>query len=228
MTRDELNQQLKNLETTALVPKHHRSGDDGSYGRALEESLGVEENNFKTGDLVLDDATRVELKTTNGKSKVTLFSKEPKWTSNEAIKKMRDFFDSYSYDTPSGRPKLNVAMKPEVYNNQGLRIMLKGEKLFIEHQVDGYCAEWSIEDLISTAAKKLDELVIVERDSNGTVVSSTISTGFKKETFKKMIMSGQIVVETRLSMKAGNKLKNRGTCFRVSPKKVEEIYKEEK
>ena len=209
MTRDELNKKLKNLETTALVPKHHRFGDDGSYGRALEESLGVKENNFKTGDLALDDATRVELKTTNGKSMVTLFSKEPKWTCNEAIKKMRDFFDSYSY-------------------NQGLRIMLKGEKLFIEHQVDGYCAEWSIEDLISSAAKKLDELVIVERDSNGTVLGSTISTGFKKETFKKMIISGQIVIETRLSMKAGNKLKNRGTCFRVSPKKVEEIYKEEK
>ena len=87
MNKKQLKEALGDLKGTNLNLAPLRPNDDGYYGRSLEESLGVQENNHKAGDLELDDGTRVELKTTNGKSKTTLFSKEPKWSCKDSFSK---------------------------------------------------------------------------------------------------------------------------------------------
>ena len=227
MNKEQLKEALDNLKGSNLDLASSRLNDDGYYGRSLEESLGVQENNHRDGDLELDDGTRVELKTTNGKSKTTLFSKEPQWTCNESISKMREFFDNYSYCADDGKEKLNMTVSAAYRNNRGFRLIVDGEHLIIDHEIDGHCAKWELKSLLKSASRKLSELAVVERNKDGQVIDSEISSGFMEEAFKKMILNGQIVAETRLSMKSSG-LKNRGTCFRVSPKKINKMYKEEK
>lgn len=227
MNKKQLKEALGDLKGTNLNLAPLRPNDDGYYGRSLEESLGVQENNHKAGDLELDDGTRVELKTTNGKSKTTLFSKEPKWSCKDSFSKMREFFDHYSYCADDGNEKLNMTVSASYKNNRGFSLILDGEFLVINHEIDGRCAKWELKSLLKSASKKLDKLVVVKRSKNGEVIDVEMSDGFDEQIFKKMILDGQIVAETRLSMKPAG-LKNRGTCFRVNPNKINKMYKEKK
>tara|TARA_A100001515_G_scaffold80534_1_gene63873 strand:+ start:1852 stop:2538 length:687 start_codon:yes stop_codon:yes gene_type:complete len=225
--KQELEETLTSMKGTNLNTAEQRSADDGYFGRSLEESLGVKENNYKNGDLELDDGTRVELKTTNGKCRTTLFSKEPIWGCNSMFTKMKQFFDNYSYEADDSRQKLNMTISANYRNNRGFKLIVEGEYLIINHETDGNCAKWKLESLLKSASIKLDNLVVVKRSDNGEIIDSTFSNGFDKDLFKKMILDGQIIAETRLSMKASG-LKNRGTCFRIHPKRINEMYTEEK
>lgn len=227
MNKKQLKEALSDLEGTNLNLASSRTNDDGYYGRSLEESLGVQENNHQDGDLELDDGTRVELKTTNGKSKITLFSKEPIWGCNELFSKMKEFFNHHSYQNEDGVEKLNMTISASYENNRGFKLLIDDEYLAINHKSDGHCARWKLKSLLKSASRKLNTLAVVKRTKDGEVVASEVSNGFDEETFKKMILSGQIVCETRLSMKPTG-LKNRGTCFRVNPNKINKMYKEEK
>jgi len=227
INKKELEEKLEALKGSKLNTAEQRLSDDGYYGRSLEESLGVEENNHKNGDLELGNGTRVELKTTNGKSKITLFSHEPIWSCNPKFKKMRQFFDHYSYEsTKDGKQRLNMTVSASYRNNRDFKLIVDGDYLIINHETDGNCAKWKLESLLRQADEKLDNLVVVKR-SDETIIDSTFSNGFSKDVFKKMISNGQIISEIRLSMKPKG-LKNRGTCFRVNPKRITEMYKEEK
>ena len=227
MNKKQLKEALGDLKGTNLNLASSRPNDDGYYGRSLEESLGVQENNHKDGDLELDDGTRVELKTTNGKSRITLFSKEPTWGCNESFSKMKEFFNHHSYEADDGRQKLNMTINASSENSRDFKLLIDGAYLVINHKTDGHCARWELKSLLKSASTKLNTLAVVKRTKNGEVVTSEVSNGFDEEAFKKMILSGQIVCETRLSMKPTG-LKNRGTCFRVSPNKINKMYKEEK
>lgn len=227
MNRQELKEKLSNLKGTKLNLASPRPNDDGYYGRCFEETLEVQENNHKDGDLELDDGTRVELKTTNGKTKITLFSKEPIWGCNESFSKMKEFFNHHSYQSEDGVEKLNMTVSASYENNRDFKLLIDDEYLVINHKTDGHCAKWELKSLLKSASRKLNTLAVIKRTKDGEVVASEISSGFDEEIFKKMILSGQIVVETRLSMKPTG-LKNRGTCFRVNPNKINKMYKEEK
>jgi len=230
LNKNQLRKTLSSMKGSQLNSAPQRELDDGFFGRSLEKNLGVSENNLKTGDLELDDGTRIELKTTNGKSKITLFSKEPNWTCNKNLSKMKDFFDLHSYESSDGRQKLNMTIKADKKNSRGFKLILDESRLLISDQNKVNCAEWDLNDLLESARTKLDSLVIVKRTEKGEILESSIEEGVNIETFKKMIISGQIVVETRLSIKKGSSktLRNRGTCFRVDPKNINKIYKEGK
>lgn len=225
--KQELKETLASMKGTNLNTAEQRLADDGYFGRSLEESLGVKENNYKNGDLELGDGTRVELKTTNGKCRTTLFSKEPIWDCDSMFTKMRQFFDNYSYEADDGRQKLNMTISAAYRNNRGFKLIVEGDYLIIDHETNGKCAKWKLESLLKSASVKLDNLVVVKRSDNGEIIDSTFSNGFDKDLFKKMILDGQIISETRLSMKDTG-LKNRGTCFRINPKKINEMYTEQK
>tara|TARA_R100000388_G_C7215754_1_gene146063 strand:+ start:195 stop:878 length:684 start_codon:yes stop_codon:yes gene_type:complete len=227
MNKEQLKEALTSLKGTNLDSATPRLKDDGYYGRSFEESLGVQENNYKNGDLELDDGTRVELKTTNGKSKTTLFSKEPQWNCNQSFSKMKEFFEHHSYDAVDGRRKLNMTISASYKNNRGFKLLVDDDYLIIDHETDGNCAKWELKSLLQSASNKLNTLVVVKRTGDGQVVDSEMSNGFDEETFKKMILDGQIIAETRLSMKQSG-LKNRGTCFRINPNKIKKMYKEDK
>jgi len=235
MTNNYFKKKIKSLKGEVLVPKDNRDNDDGCFGRALEELLGVEENNFKSADLKTEDGVSYELKTTNGKGKTTLFSKEPAWNSNENFKKMSDFFNRYSYIPDPNFPevrKLNTTIKSDRWNNRGFKVIVKDNNLIVTHKNDGNCMQWDIKKLLSSANNKLKNLVVIERSGDGKIVDGKVSTGFNSYVFSKMISNGQIVIETRLSMKKDSTgkmyLKNRGTCFRISPQKLDKMYNKEK
>ncbi len=59
--------------------------------------------------------------------------------------------------------------------------------------------------------------------TNGVVTDHAIHKGISIAQIDKMLKSGAIVIETRLTMKPKG-LKNRGTTLRVSPKQFSNMY----
>ena len=220
-----INKKIDNLIGKKINTKNIRTGDNGSYGRALEEALGVEENNISGPDID-DGENKRELKTTDNKARITNFSKEPKWNVNKKFKKMQDFFDYYSYESDDGNQRLNLTLYGNKYNNHGFILKFDQGKLFITHRTDGDICCWNWEDLEKKFTQKLDSTSVVSH-SAGIVTSHNEYKNICVKKVNNMLKSGKIVVETRLAEKFKNGkswLKNRGTAFRVNPKQFSNMF----
>lgn len=198
--------------STLDISQDIRSGDDGAYGRHLEKELNVPENNRSEADILLKDG-HIELKTTNGKSNMTLFSKEPTWI-KPYFARSRDFFEAFS---KCGH-RLNTAIKSSP-NNLSLHLQIKEDSLFIMHE-DKPCAYWELDPLLDHAAKKLDTVWSFNH-TDGTINKVEKYSDMSRDNFIRLVESGELVVEIRIS-KGGKK--NRGTAFRISPKKITKLY----
>ena len=220
-----INEKINNLIGKKINTKNHRFGDNGSYGRALEEALGVEENNVSGPDINDGETTR-ELKTTDNKARITNFSKEPKWNVNKKFKKMQDFFDHYSYVSDDGIRRLNLTLYGDRYNSHNFILKFDQGKLFITHKTDGDMCCWEWKDLEKKFAQKLDSTSVVSHKA-GVVTSHDEYNNICAKKVNSMLKSGKIVVETRLTKKQKNGkpyLKNRGTAFRVSPTQFSNMF----
>lgn len=197
------------------ISTDERTGDDGAYGRAFERAMGVTENNRAEADMVLNN-TNIELKTTNGKSTQTLFSCEPKY-SHPKIKKSRQFFEKF---TPCGA-RLNTRLTTRRANNLGLYLEVQKEegKVFVRDETSRY-AEWDIEKLAAAARKKLENTLELTHQ-RGKATELKDYRNFIQESFLELLAAGVVVVEYRISK---NGKKNRGTAFRIAPKRKEELF----
>ena len=239
MTRDELTQKLDGLIGTKLEPKKERSKDDGKHGRALEEALGVEENNSKKADLVLDDGSSWELKTTNGKSNQTLLNRKADLLSSAlGIKSHRDLFDRYPDTQKSPKPDnpqrkcFNVDLKTTGFNQHGWKLVVNSTKIIAEHRSDGDVLEWDIEKLKETAVGKLEKKIDVIVDKQGVVEGYKIYEGFCADQLVAMIKNGEInlSIKMRFDPQAKKKTdiwKDRGMGWRCPPKKTYKLYLKE-
>ena len=197
------------------ISTDERTGDDGAYGRAFERAMGVTENNRAESDLVLNN-TNIELKTTNGKSTQTLFSYEPKY-SHPKIKNWRQFFEKF---TRHGE-RLNTRLTTRGANNLGLYLELQKEegKVFVRDETSRY-AEWDIEKLVARARKKLENIRELTHQG-GKATELKDYKNFNPASFLELLTAGIVVVEYRISK---NGKKNRGTSFRIQPKRKEELF----
>jgi len=199
--------------STLGISQDDRLGDDGAFGRSLEKALGVEENNRAGADIVLKDGN-IELKTTNGKSKMTLFSKEPIWM-KQWFSGSRDFFKRFS----KCGIRLNTSIKSGP-NNLGLYLQILENRLIIMHN-DRECGYWELDALLEHAGRKLDRVFSLEHEK-GKIKKFHKYSGMSCDNFVRLVKSGDLVVEIRIS-KGGKK--NRGTAFRINPRKVEKKKK---
>jgi len=216
-----INKKLNNLIGKDLKTKNYRSLDSGNYGRALEEVMGVEENNLSGPDIQSKTGNR-ELKTTDGKARVTLFSKEPKWDVNAKFKRMRNFFDHFCYTSDDGTDRLNLTLYGDRVNLHGFGLKFEKGKLFIVHDKEGKICSWDYKTLKDKFKSKMDNTSILEH-TNGVVTNHVNHKGISIAQIDKMLKSGDIIVETRLTMKLKG-LKNRGTAFRVSQGQFSSMY----
>ena len=216
-----IDKKLDTLIGKELKTKKHRDGDDGNYGRALEEALGVKENNLSGPD-INEGTTKKELKTTNGKGKITNFSKEPKWNVNPKFKRMRDFFDYFCYTSEDDVDRLNLTLYGDRINGHGFSLKFEKGQLFVVHDKEGKICSWDYKTLKDKFKSKMSDTSILEHTS-GVVTDHVNHKGISIAQIDKMLKSGIIVIETRLTMKPRG-LKNRGTAFRVSLKQFSNMY----
>lgn len=198
--------------STLDISQDIRTGDDGAYGRHLEKQLNVPENNRSEADIVLKDG-HIELKTTNGKSNMTLFSKEPTWI-KPSFARSRDFFEKFSR---CGK-RLNTTIKSSP-NNLSLYLQLREDCLFIMHD-NTSCAYWELDSLLDHAAQKLNT-VWSFKHTEGTINEIEKHSGMSRNNFIRLVGSGDLMVDIRISREGK---KNRGTAFRISPKKITKLY----
>ena len=233
MNKQEMIQELDGLIGTKLEPNKERSKDDGKYGRAAEEALGVEENNSKKADLVLDDGSAYEIKTTNGKSNQTLFNKKADNLCPElGINSHRDLLGRYpdtqrepKTDNPQ-RKCFNVDLKTTGFNKNDWRLVVDETRVIAEHRSDGNVLTWDIEKLKETAVEKLEKKIDIIVDKQGVVQGYEIHEGFCADQFVDMIKSGEInlSIKIRIDPQAKIKYKDRGMGFRCPPKKTGKLY----
>ena len=218
-----------------MEPSKKRFKDDGKYGRALEEALGVEENNSKKADLVLADGSQWELKTSNGKSNQTLYNKKAdSLAPSLGIHCHRDLIERYPAtnkldpNNPS-RKCLNTDLKTTGFNKQGWKLAVTSTAILAQHQIDGDVMMWDLEKMRETAVGKLDKKVDVVVDKDGVVQSYKIEEGFNFDQFIAMLKSGKINLSMKLRIDPLKDIpfKDRGMGWRCPPKHLHELYQRE-
>jgi len=239
MNKQEMIQELDGLIGTKLEPSKKRSRDDGKYGRAAEEALGIEENNSKKADLVLDDGSAYEIKTTNGKSNQTLFHRKADHLCPElGINSCRELFDRYPDTQKEPKPDnpqrkcFNVDLKTTGFNKQDWRLVVNETKIIAEHRSDGNVLTWDIEKLKETAMEKLEKKIDIIVDKQGAVQGYEIHEGFCTDQFIAMIKSGEINMSVQMrfdpqAKKDSDIWKDRGMGWRCPPKKAGKLYLKE-
>tara|TARA_R110000824_G_scaffold350819_1_gene537745 strand:- start:963 stop:1628 length:666 start_codon:yes stop_codon:yes gene_type:complete len=193
-----------------------RDGDDGYFGRVLEDSLGVSENNRPGMDCPEEE---VELKTKKKGSaaKTSLFSKEPTWGLSENIPNLRTAI--LMLGTGGETIRLNTCMSADRTNNLGLKLVVERKLAYLAYEGEPICS-WDLDTLLQRAKEKLFNMLLAEHDEK-TWTDVKKYMGFKKSSFVELLESGDVVIEFRAKI---NPYKNRGTCFRMNGKNIHKLY----
>ena len=203
-----------------------RAGDDGQFGRRLEEALGVKENNSKGADVQCSDGD-VELKTHNIDSscRTSVFTKEPNWNSNNGFNGIRDVIVEFPTSNSNGVIKCNTTIK-NTPNNKGLYLDIDDnvQMISIVDSEDRIVGQWSYSELQDKLNQKCgDSVILVSRNRSGIVKGAKMYSGGDFDNLKEMLRDGRMVIEIRA--KTGASKKNRGTVFRTSNKYLPDLFK---
>tara|TARA_R100000664_G_scaffold31423_1_gene44992 strand:+ start:121 stop:798 length:678 start_codon:yes stop_codon:yes gene_type:complete len=219
MSNSELELNLQRVKDAGLgdTPVELRHGDDGYFGRLFEASLGIEENNRSGVDCVEANA-ELKTKRKGSSARTSLFSMEPTWGISPRFPNLKAAIQYFKNDTN----RMNICCST-AENNHHLRLQLEGDDLFLLHREEKIC-QWSTDALKTRASEKLVNMILCEHDRELGPATIEKYTSFKPEKFLSLIEMGNVVVEFRISIKAGNKVKNRGTCFRTPKRYLSQMY----
>ena len=233
-TKEKLSEIKNNLDKEYYMPEAFRENADGNYGMVVEKILGVEENNLSTPDLGTHE---LKTKKKGSSCRTTLFCNEPNWISEPDLEdedekgdkkkksKLRDFVEAIKISDTNQRAYTTVSIKE---NNRFLKIDIDGENLYL-YFCDQKIAYWPIAVLKKRANEKIDNLVVApvsEKEKIVKIEDINIYENLLEDEFVKKIKQGKIVVEFRCKITDDNKLRNRGTCFRMHEKDIKLIYEE--
>lgn len=211
----------RNPEKEYSFPEIIRENSDSNHGMMVEKIFNVEENNLKTADLGTHE---LKTKRANSTSRTTLFCMEPTWVENYS---MRKFIDAVKISETNQRANTTVSLKE---NNKGLKLDSDSENIYLYFS-NQRIAHWPITEIKERASKKLDKLILskVEMEEK-TLKIKNIETYecFSEEKFIEQIKQQKIVVEFRGKITNDNKIRNRGTCFRIHSKDIKLLYGEKK
>jgi|3_EtaG_2_1085321.scaffolds.fasta_scaffold50660_3 hypothetical protein len=199
-----------------------RNGDDGYFGRLMENALGVEENNRKGPDCAVEG---VEIKTKRAQSgaRTTLFCMEPKWDINKNFSSMREAVAEFK----NAEHRFNQCMNSQSENPRGLKLFLSDKEIFAMCYEQPLC-RWEIEAVLDRCEEKLCNMVFAEidgMDSEPKMVKGVSFKGFDRQKFLTLLKGGKVVVEFRAKIEEGGGCRNRGTAFRMAQKYIAQMYK---
>jgi hypothetical protein len=211
----------------------HKNGTrkrvDGEAGRILEKLLGIPENNKRSADIVFKDGTECEVKTNKSKNKVTLGCLSPTWAIPQ-----RQAILTYGIDKPGDACRFNATFKAGAGPSRGLTTEHKSKTIDIADEATKKgVMSWKISNVVNNFTKKIPNMVhvkAVKRKVDGReeykFVSSDYYSSFNPQRFKEQLSDGKIVIEPRskIDYTKNNKIRDRGTAFRVGPKNLTEMF----
>jgi len=223
MTIKELKNRLKDIEKLKFVPSH-RIGDTG-IGKTLEDLLEIKENNIPLCDI--GKVAELKAYRKDATSMLTLFTLEPKPKGGD---RDRFLLDNFGYSKRNNRrsKELHSTVTCKRYNNQGLKLSVKKDKISVLGKGRKLNIFWDIEILRQKFNEKLPALVyvladrkIINRRELFHFNEAYFLSGFDFELFKKMVKKDFIVVDFRMYYRPNGSVRNHGTGFRV---KINRLY----
>jgi hypothetical protein len=226
-TKKELYEQVKSMIGTKPPVSdsfQSRKRDNGQFGRRLEESLGVRENNSKNADVTCLDGD-VELKTHNTKkgSKISILTKKPDWNKSEGFANIDETMIKYPSSIKQGVRRCNLTMTTTP-NNKGLFLKIdeddKQVKIIDPNQVT--VCSWTFDTLKEVFGDKIGDTVILVSHKDKVVMGAEMYLGGDFENMKQMLKDGTGCIEFRAT--GAPKRHNRGIAFRCSKKNFIKLF----
>lgn len=224
LTIDNLKKKLEIAKKSGFIPTH-RAGDTG-IGKTLEDMLLIKENNIPLCDI--GEVAELKAYRRDASSMLTLFTLEPRPTGGDRDRFLLDNF-GYSKRDNKRTKELHSTVTCKRYNNQGLKLALKKDRVSVVGKGRRVNIYWDIEILKQKFAEKLPALVYVLADRK--IVSDKehfhfneayFLSGFDFDLFKKMVKKDFIVADFRMYYRPNGSVRNHGTGFRV---KINRLYK---
>lgn len=223
ITISTLKDKLKDIKKIGFVPTH-RSGDTG-IGKTLEDLLGIKENNIPLCDI--GKVAELKAYRKDATSMLTLFTLEPKPKGGDRDRFLLNNF-GYSKRDNKRAKELHSTATCKRYNNQGLKLAVKKDKISVLGKGRKLNIFWDIKILKQKFNEKLPALVYVLADRKiikGRELfhfnEAYFLSGFDFELFKKMVKKDFIVVDFRMYYIPNGSVRNHGTGFRV---KINRLY----
>jgi len=223
MTIKELKNRLKDIQKLKFVPTH-RIGDTG-IGKTLEDLLEIRENNIPLCDIGKEAELKAYRK--DATSMLTLFTLEPRPKGGDRDRFLLNNF-GYSKRNNKRSGELHSTVTCKRYNNQGLKLSVKKDKISVLRRGRRLNIFWDIEILRQKFNEKLPSLVyvladrkIINRRELFHFNEAYFLSGFAFELFKKMVKKDFIVADFRMYYRPNGSVRNHGTGFRV---KINRLY----
>lgn len=227
MTIAELKVKLKDIKKLKFCPTH-RIGDTG-IGKTLEDLLAIKENNIPLCDI--GKVAELKAYRKDATSMLTLFTLEPKPKGGDRDRFLLDNF-GYSKRDNKRSKELHSTVTCKRYNNQGLKLSVKKDKISVVGRKRKINIFWDFEILREKFNEKLPALVFVLADRkiiNGKECfhfnEAHFLSGFNFNLFKKMVKKDFVVVDFRMYYKPNGSVRNHGTGFRVKIGKLYNCFK---
>ena len=223
LTLDNLKKKLEIAKKSGFIPTH-RTGDTG-IGKTLEDMLLIKENNIPLCDI--GEVAELKAYRRDASSMLTLFTLEPRPTGGDRDRFLLDNF-GYSKRNNKRSKELHSTVTCDRYNNQGLKLSVKDDRIEVlgkEHDLKIY---WDIEVVKKKFTEKLPALVYVLADRK--MINSKehfhfneayFLSGFDFSHFRNMVEKNFIVVDFRMYYRPNGSVRNHGTGFRV---KINRLY----
>jgi hypothetical protein len=221
----------------------HRSGSTG-IGKTLEDLLEITENNIAGPDFSI-----FELKSArkDSSSMLTLFTKAP--MPRSANKKLLEEFGYLQRKRPADHKQLSLTgeeidnltvplndkelhstVDPIKPNAQGLKLEIKGDRLYIGND-KGVEAYYDNSILKESFEKKYHQLIYVLADhkkEHGKEYfwfnEAYLLDGFSFERFSELVEEGKLKVDIRLGHYSDGRPHDHGTGFRILPKYLPQCF----
>lgn len=228
ITIAELKNKLRSIEKLKFVPTH-RIGDTG-IGKTLEDLLEIKENNIPLCDI--GKVAELKAYRKDATSMLTLFTLEPKPKGGGRDKFLLDNF-GYSKRDNKRSKELHSTVICKRYNNQGLKLSVKKDKISILGKGRKFNIFWDIGILKQKFNEKLPSLVYVLADRK--IINNKelfhfneayFLSGFDFELFKRMVKRDFIVVDFRMYYRPNGSVRNHGTGFRVKINRLYNCFKD--
>ena len=227
---DSLKTKLVEIKQRGFI-KTLRKGNTG-VGYTLETLLGLDENNDCGADF-----GDIELKAKrdgSNSSKVSSLTQAPIW-----LVKPRQFIETHGeWNQDQQRFNFYCTVKHSAVNNRGLTLKIRndtayGDTLYLHSQkMNCDLAKWPLFMLSFRQEQKLNKMVVISAKTKGKGASELFhyhEADFYSDPcpkrLRKIIEDGVLVVEPRMWFNPQtNKLRDRGTAFRISKNKVHLMY----
>jgi hypothetical protein len=235
MDYEEFLREISKIKAMDYVPSH-RTKDTG-IGKTLEDLLGLKENNIQGPDF-----SNYELKASRkgSQSMITLFTKKLEPDSGEKLWQTYGYRHGKAVPTKFKQATLPTAVKEndvvtpqekelhttvlaQHVNSMGFTLLVSRDRITIKNPRNVECF-YSTAILKETLEKKYANMIHVLADHKRVQSQehfwyneAYLHSGFKFETFMKLVTEGKIKVDIRIGHYPNGKPHDHGTGLRILP-----------